>query len=192
MAGDTMKRIALWALGAMLPREQVFDRHIRHMARGVTLLVCGGMIVAAVFLAALAGLSMMLVESGLSTGAAVAITAVIALLGATVCFLLADRSLNRASKLTEELKVSPPKLPRIEADLDLQEGANILVHAFLDGLLPRRSGRRYTAQKDLFDYEMDEEIGDVHLRGNVHVEREYDEEKDVIHFRPRAKRDEMG
>lgn len=186
MAADIMKRLGLWAMGALLPREQVFDRHLRHMARGVTFLVCGGMIIAAVFLASLAGLTMLLAESGLSTPAAVSITAVIALLAAAVCFLLADRALGRAAHLTEELKMSPPALPRIEAELDLQEGANILLHAFLDGLLPRRKSRRYEAQRDLFDDDRaDEDIADIHLRGNGHVEREYDADKDIIHFRPR-------
>lgn len=179
---NTMKRIGLWALGSMLPKEQVFDRHIRHMARGVTFLVCGGMIIAAAFLAALAGLYMSLITQGMTVAASVAITGVIALLGAAVCFLLADRALGRASRLTDELKVSTPSLPHIKADIDLQEGANVLVNAFLDGFL-HRPPMRPRPQADLFD---DEDIAELH------IEREEYDDKDIIRFRPRnQQREEM-
>jgi hypothetical protein len=177
---DTMKRVGLWALGAMLPKEQVFARHIRHMARGVTYLVCGGMIIAAAFLAALAGLYIALVDQGLTVAAAVGITGIIALLGATLCFLLAERALDRASRLTEELKISAPSLPNLRADIDLQEGANVLAHAFLDGLL-RRPPYRSHAQADLFEERM---------AGKSEREREYEHDKDIIRFRPRRSHDE--
>jgi phosphate/sulfate permease len=181
---NTIKRLGLWALGALLPRQQVFDRHVRHMARGVTYLVCGGMIVAAVFLALLAGTYVMLVEQGLSVAVSVAITTVLALLGAAICFLLADRSLSRASQLTEELKLTPPPLPKVKADVNLQEGASVLVNAFLDGFRhPHRYRPHSRDQADLFGYDEDETIGELHLQN----EREYDD-KDIIRFRPRHQR----
>lgn len=182
---NTVKRIGLWALGALLPRPQVFDRHIRHMARGVTYLVCGGMIIAAIFLALLAAVYGVLIEQGLSVATSAAITITMALLGAIICFLMADRALNRAAHLPEELKMASPALPKIEADLDLQEGASVLLHAFLAGFRGSRPSRRSRVQADLFDDDEDKNVAEVHVRTESRVERDYDEDKDIIRFRPR-------
>ena len=193
-----MKKIALWVLGQMLPREEVFDRHIRHLARGVTYLVCGGVVITAIFLALLGALYMALVDQGLSTALAGTLTGIVALLGAAVCFLLADKSLSRASKLTDELKVGTPTLPKIEATLDLQEAANTLLNAFIDGVRGR-AGTPYQKhkrlQEDLFERlerleaELEAELEEE--AANHRVEREYDENKDIIRFRPRhTRRDE--
>lgn len=183
---DTMKRLALAAIGTLLPKQDVFDKHVRHMARGVTFLVCGGMIIAALFLATLAGIYMAMLEQGLSVAVAAAITGTVALLGAIVCFLLADRALNRASHLTEELKVTAPPLPKINANIDLQEGATVLFNAFMDGFHTPRN-----TQEDLFDYaealraEVKALRRELDAKSAVNVERQYDEDKDIIRFRPR-------
>ncbi|MCH2546931.1 MAG: phage holin family protein [Alphaproteobacteria bacterium] len=182
---NTIKRIGYWAIGALLPNQEVFNNHIRNMARGVMFLVCGGMIIAALFLATLAGVYALLLEQGLSVLTSAVLTAVIALMGAALCFLMAERSLNRASRLTEELKITPPSLPTVKADIDMQEGVSVLFNAFIDGF--RGRGEVYRAQADLFDYE-DEDIADVHIRHKSRHEHYYDDDKDIIRFRPRHER----
>lgn len=192
---DTMKRLGLWVLGQMLPREEVFDRHIRHMARGVTFLVCGGMIVASVFLAILGMLYIGLVEQGLSAVLAAAITGIVALLGSVICFQMADKSLTKASKLTEELNVSTPSLPKLEANVDLQEGAAVLINAFLDGIRTPSSTAYHTKKHEelverleMLQAELEAEL--AAQEDIVRVEKEYDSDKDIIHFRPKNRRDE--
>ena len=182
---STIKRAGLWALGAVLPKQQVLDRHMRHMARGVAYLLCGGIIVATVFLALLAGAYFVLLEQGLTIFSSAAIIITMALLGAVICFLLADRSLHRAARLTEELKISTPALPKIEADVDLQEGASVLINAFLAGFRGSYHTRRPSAQPDLFDEKVEPDIGKVHVRSESRAEPSYDEDKDIIRFRPR-------
>lgn len=191
---DTMKRIALWVLGQMLPREEIFDYHIRHMARGVTYLVCGGMIIAALFLAAVGALYFALVAHGLSVPLAASMTTVMALMGAAVCFLLADKSLSRAAKLTEQLTVKPPKLPPLEANIDLQQGAVTLVNAFLDGLRGRmdtshhhRRHRELLARLEELEAELEAEIAAQEALAEAEAKRK-EGDKDIIHFRPRDER----
>lgn len=191
---DTMKRIALWVLGLTLPREEVFDRHVRALARGVTYLVCGGVIITAIFLALLGALYMMLLDQGLSATSAGGITGIVALLGAAICFLLADKSLSKASRLTDELRVASPSLPKLEASIDLQTAATTLVNAFIDGFRGR-TGTPYQKhkhlQEDLFERLERLEAELEEAAAKERVEREYDESKDIIRFRPRqTRRDE--
>lgn len=195
---DTMKRIALWALGQMLPREEVFDHHIRNMARGVTYLVCGGMIIASVFLALVAAMYFALVAQGLSIALSATITGIVALLGAAVCFLLADKSLSRAAKLTDELTVKPPKLPTLEASVDLQQGAVALASAFIDGLTgrpdtpyQRRKHEALLARLEELEAELEAELAAQETAEEFEEELEEEllgNEKDIIHFRARTPR----
>lgn len=191
---DTMKRIALWALGQMLPREEVFDRHIRNMARGVTYLVCGGMIIAAVFLALVGAMYFALIAQGLSIVLSAAITGIVALLGAVVCFLLADKSLSRAAKLTDELTMKPPKLPTLEGSVDLQQGAIALASAFLDGFTERPDTPYQRRKHDALVARLEELEAELEAElAAQEAEEEREEvllgnEKDIIHFRARTPR----
>lgn len=186
---NTIKRLGLWALGTLLPKPHILDRHIHHLAWGMAYLVFGGVIVVAIFLGLLAGTYAVLLAQGLSVIAAAAITLTLALLGAAICFLLADRALGRVIQVTNDLKVSSPSLPKIEATLDLQEGVSVLVQAFLAGFRgPRREKHRYDEQADLFEDEEEETIAELHLRTEAHPELSKEDDKDIIHFRPRSRR----
>jgi hypothetical protein len=186
---DTMKRLGLWVLGQVLPREEVFDYHVRHMARGVTYLVCGGMIIAAIFLSVLGLMFAALMNQGMTMLLAGVITGVFAVLGAIICFQLADKSLSRASKLTEELNVGTPQLPTVQGSVDLQEGLYTIVNAFVDGIKGdpvRESQQEYNALVErLAALEMELELAVAEEEARQRVEREYDVDKDIIHFRPR-------
>lgn len=180
---DTLKRIGLWTLGRMLPRRRVFAGHIRHLAHGVAWFVCGGVLLAAVFLAVLAGTYSALIVQGISAVIAAVIVGVVAILAGALCFLMAERSLDKAASITDELQMHAPSLPRIQADLDLQEGVTVLFRAFMDGL----RGEDHERKKKATAMEEEETI-----LSRVEVEREYDAEKDIIRFRPRARRTDEG
>lgn len=176
---DTAKRLGLWALGRVLPRRQEVAFHVRHFAQGLVWFICGGMLLAAVFLAVLAVAYLALVAEGLSVAAAGTIVGVVAVLAMAICFLQAVRSFDKAAAIAENLHLRPPALPRIQADLDLQEGVSVLFNAFMDGL---RGHERTERGKKAATAEEEETI-----LSRVEVEREYDVEKDIIRFRPRAR-----
>lgn len=167
----------------MLPRRLVFVHHLRHLARAVAWFVCGGVLLAAVFLALLAGTYTGLIVQGVSAVAAALIVGVVAVMAGALCFLMAERSLDKAASLTDELQMHPPSLPRIQADLDLQEGASVLFRAFMDGF------RGHEAQEHKKKTAVQEEET---ILSRVEVEREYDSEKDIIRFRPRARHSDEG
>lgn len=181
---DTLKRIGLWTLGRMLPRRLVFTHHLRHLARAVAWFVCGGVLLAAVFLALLAGTYSVLIVQGVSAIVAAVVVGVVAVMAGALCFLMAERSLDKAASLTDELQMHAPSLPRVQADLDLQEGASILFRAFMDGF----RGHEGHEHKKKATVVQEEET----ILSRVEVEREYDSEKDIIRFRPRARQVDEG